>query len=171
VPAFYATLCDGTVTHLALRLLILTGVRSGPLRFIREDQIDGDVWTIPGEAMKGRKGATADFRVPLSTEALAVIEEARRQARDGYLFPSIRKGVISDMTMAMLMQRTGMEARPHGFRSSLRDWIAEATETPHEVAETALGHMVGGAVSPPPASCRSRRSRGRTSRSVYRICW
>jgi integrase len=146
VPAFYQSLSDGTVTHLALRLLILTAARSGPLRYIHEDQIDGDVWTIPAEAMKGRKDATADFRVPLSTEALAVIDQARRQARGGYLLPSIRKGVISDMTMGMFMQRAKMEYRPHGFRSSLRDWIAETTDTPHEVAETVLGHIVGGAV-------------------------
>ncbi len=37
-----------------------------------------------------------------------------------------------------------MAARPHGFRSSLRDWIAEATSMPHEIAETTLGHTVGG---------------------------
>ncbi|MFV0492877.1 MAG: tyrosine-type recombinase/integrase [Pseudorhodobacter sp.] len=67
VPAFYDSLNDGTVTHLALRLLILTGVRSNPLRFIHETQIDGNIWTIPADAMKGRKGATADFRVPRST--------------------------------------------------------------------------------------------------------
>lgn len=146
VPTFYAALSDGSVTHLALRLLILTGVRSGPLRFIRGEQIAGDVWTVPGEAMKGRKGATTDFRVPLSVEALAVIEQARRHERDGFLFPSVRKGVISDATMARLMQRAKMEARPHGFRSSLRDWIAEATEAPHDIAETILGHVVGGSV-------------------------
>lgn len=73
VPAFHASLSDGTVTHLALRLLILTGVRSSPLRHIHEDQIVGDVWTIPGEAMKGRRDATPDFRVPLSSEALKVV--------------------------------------------------------------------------------------------------
>ncbi|MFG1305508.1 integrase arm-type DNA-binding domain-containing protein [Xanthobacter autotrophicus] len=146
VPGFYASLNEGTVTHLALRLLILTGVRSGPLRFIREDQIAGDVWTIPGEAMKGRKDKTADFRVPLTGAALATIEQARPLARDGYLLPSQRKGVISDMTMGRFMERAGLEARPHGFRSSLRDWIAETTETPHDVAETVLGHTVGGAV-------------------------
>lgn len=39
-----------------------------------------------------------------------------------------------------------MVERPHGFRSSLRDWIAETTDTPHEIAETILGHVVGGAV-------------------------
>jgi len=44
------------------------------------------------------------------------------------------------------MERRGLAARPHGFRSSLRDWLAEATEAPHEVAETMLGHTVGGSV-------------------------
>lgn len=146
VPAFYASLTDGSVTHLAMRLLILTGVRSRPLRFIHDDQIDGDVWTVPGEAMKGGEGKTSDFRVPLSTEAITVVEEARRHARGGFLFPSIREGVISDMTMAAFMERAGMEYRPHGFRSSLRDWIAETTTTPHDIAETVLAHTVGGKV-------------------------
>lgn len=146
VPAFYASLDEGSVTHLALRLLILTGARSGPLRFLHEDQLDGDIWTIPGEAMKGRKDRTPSFRIPLSAEAMAVIEQARRHARGGYIFPSVRKGVISDATMARHMERESMEARPHGFRSSLRDWLAEATDAPHEVAETMLGHTVGGTV-------------------------
>jgi integrase len=146
VPAFYQSLSDGSVTHLALRLLILTGVRSGPLRFLHEDQIDGEVWTIPGASMKGRKDATADFRVPLVPEARAVIAEAMRHARGGFLFPSVRKGVLSDATMSRLMERRDLKARPHGFRSSLRDWLAETTDAPHEVAETVLGHTVGGSV-------------------------
>jgi integrase len=146
VPAFYASLSDGTTTHLALRLLILTGVRSAPLRFLRLEQIEGDVWTIPGEVQKGRRDKTADFRVPLAPEAVAVIEQAKPFARGGYLFPSLRKGVISDATMSRLMERRKMAARPHGFRSSLRDWIAETTNTPYEVAETTLGHVVGGKV-------------------------
>ncbi len=83
VPAFYASLEEPTLTHLALRLLILTGVRSSPLRNIRLDQIEGDVWTIPAEAMKGRKGATDAFRVPLSTEAQRIIDLARPHARNG----------------------------------------------------------------------------------------
>jgi len=146
VPAFYASLRAGTVTHLALRLLILTGARSAPLRTMRVEQLTADVWTIPGESMKGRKDTTPDFRVPLSSAALAVIDEARRLARGGYLFPSVRRGVISDMTMGQHMAREGMAYRPHGFRSSLRDWIAETTDTPFEVAEMVLGHVVGGAV-------------------------
>ncbi|WP_170411720.1 tyrosine-type recombinase/integrase [Ruegeria arenilitoris] len=146
VPEFYKSLDEGTVTHLALKLLILTGVRSRPIRYLREEQIDGDVWTIPAEQMKGREGATAEFRVPLSNEALHVLGDARRHARDAYLFPSIRKGVISDATMSRLMERRGMSARPHGFRSSLRVWLAEATDARHEVAETMLGHVVGSSV-------------------------
>ena len=146
VPAFFASLSDGSITHLALRLLILTGVRSGPLRYMGLDQLEGDVWTIPGDRMKGRRDATPDFRVPLSAEALALIEQAKPLARDGFLFPSVRKGVISDATMSRLMERRGMDARPHGFRSSLRVWLAEATDTPHEVAESCLSHVVGGSV-------------------------
>ncbi|MEX0301390.1 MAG: hypothetical protein AB3N24_03100 [Leisingera sp.] len=88
------------MTHLALRLLIPTGVRSKPIRFMREEQIEGDVWVIPANHMKGRKHATADFRVPIPAEVLRVINEARQHARDGYLFPSVRKGVISDATMS-----------------------------------------------------------------------
>lgn len=48
--------------------------------------------------------------------------------------------------MARLIERREMAARPHGFRSSLRDWIAETTNTPYEVAEAMLGHTVGGKV-------------------------
>lgn len=115
VPAFYQSLSDGTVTHLALRLLILTGVRSGPLRRIREDQIEGDIWTIPGEAMKGKRDKTPDFRVPLSSEALTVIAQAKPHARDGYLFPSTKHGIISDMTMSRLKERAKLPYRPHGL--------------------------------------------------------
>ncbi|WP_417274040.1 tyrosine-type recombinase/integrase [Celeribacter halophilus] len=146
VPAFYQSLNEGTVTHLALRLLILTGLRSAAIRFARLEEIEGDIWTVPAERVKGRKGATQPFRVPLSEEAQAVITEATRHARDGFLFPSVRKGVISDATMSRHMERLDLTYRPHGFRSSFRDWIAEATNTPHDVAETAIGHTVGGAV-------------------------
>jgi len=146
VPAFYKSLDGGSITELALRLLILTAVRSAPLRHLHLDQIDGDIWTIPAEAMKGRRDGTSDYRVPLSGEAQAVIAQAQPFARDGFLFPGVRKGVISDMTMAKLMERRGLVERPHGFRSSFRDWVAETTNTPHDVAETALGHVTGGSV-------------------------
>ena len=141
VPAFYASLEEPTITHLALRLLILTGLRSYPVRYARLDQIDGDVWTVPAENMKARVGAAQQFRVPLSDEARRVIDLARLYERDGFLFPSTRKGVISDATMSRLMERRGMAERPHGFRSSLRTWLAESTDAPHEVAEMVLAHI------------------------------
>lgn len=144
VPDFYASLEEPTLAHLAMRLLILTGTRSSPLRTLKVEQIENDVWTVPAESMKGRKGATTDYRVPLSREAQRIIDLSRPHARFGYLFPNSRGGVLSDMTLSRHMERRGLEARPHGFRSSLRDWLAEATDAPHEVAETMLGHVVDG---------------------------
>lgn len=141
VPTFYESLAEPTLTHLALRLLILTGMRTAPVRFLRLDHIEGDVWTIPADLMKGRKGKTFDFRVPLSKEAQQVIELAKPFARDGFLFPSMRKGVISDATMARLMERRELEARPHGFRTSLRTWLSDNTNAPHEVQEMMIAHI------------------------------
>ena len=69
-------------------------------------------------------GKAQDFRVPLSGEAQRVIDLARPFEREGFLFPSVRKGVISDATMARYMERQGLVARPHGFRASLRTWLA-----------------------------------------------
>jgi integrase len=147
VPQFYASLSSPTLVHLALKLLILTGARSAALRSCRLDEVDGDVWTIPAANMKGRKGEVADFRVPLSAEALQVIEAAMPFARNGYLFAASSGRPISDMSLSMLMRRRGIEARPHGFRTSLRMWLAEAADAPHDVSETILAHVVGSKVS------------------------
>lgn len=147
VPDFYGSLEGGDVVQMALQLLILTAVRSKSLRFAHVDQIKGNVWTIPAPLLKGRKGKTSDFRVPLSAEALRIVERARQVSRDGFLFPGVRKGVISDASMARHMERLGMEARPHGFRASFRTWADEATNAAYEVKETAVGHVVGSAVS------------------------
>ena len=146
VPAFYTSLTEQTPTHLALRLLILTAVRSYSVRFCHLDQIDGNIWTVPEENMKGLKGAVTDFRVPLSDEALAVIDLAKPLARDGFLFPSVRKGVISDATMSRHMERRKLLARPHGFRSSFKTWCVETTDMPEVVVETSLAHVVGSKV-------------------------
>ena len=147
VPGFYTSLEEPTQTHLAMRLLILNpGVRSKPLRHIRLDQIDGTVWIVSGEDVKGRKGKTPDYRVPLSNESQRIIELAKPHARNGFLFPNTRGGVISDMTLSRMMERRGLEARPHGFRTSLRTWLAEATDAPHEVAEGMMAHVTDSGV-------------------------
>jgi integrase len=147
VPRFYAELTNPTPSHLALRLLILTGVRSGPLRCLRLEEIEGDVWTIPAAKMKGSPGAVGDFRVPLSREALGTIEQALPYSRSGYLFASSAGRPISDMTISMIMRRNGLAARPHGFRTSLRTWLAECTDASHDLSEAVLGHAVGNKVS------------------------
>lgn len=146
VPTFYASLSDGTLTQLALRLLILTAVRSGSLRQARWESIDGNVWTIPPEDMKGKEGETSAFRVPLSSEALLTLDELKKFERDGLLFPGLKRGVMSDMTMSQYLKDRDYSFRPHGFRSSFRTWCAEATDIPREIAETALAHSVGSKV-------------------------
>lgn len=121
VPGFYKTIQEPSVANLALRLLILTGARQGSLRAIRLEQIEGDVWTIPAEKMKGRKDATNEFRVPLSREALTVIELAKAHERNGLLFPNQSgRACITDVTVTAILKRQGLEARLHGFRTSLR---------------------------------------------------
>lgn len=141
-PAFYASLDRITNCHLALRLAILTASRSQEVRFCHTDEIEGTIWTVPAIRMKSGK----EHRVALSKEALSVIEQALALNGDGFLFPNIRKGVISDATMSCMMERRGMEARPHGFRSTFKTWCAEATDTPHEVSEAAIAHETGNAV-------------------------
>jgi integrase len=64
---------------------------------------------------EGPQGCHPDFRVPLTAAALRVIEEGWPSAREGFLFPNVRKGVISDATMSRLMERRGLHERPHGF--------------------------------------------------------
>ncbi|WP_375679115.1 MULTISPECIES: tyrosine-type recombinase/integrase [unclassified Bartonella] len=167
VPAFYKTLCEAsTITQLALRLLILTGVRTNPLRHIHKDQIDGDIWTIPAENMKGKRDTTKEFRVPLSTEALDILKQARLLSRNDFFFSAKGRGPLAEKCMAQYMRDNKLEACPHGFRSSLRDWLAETTDAPYEVAETILSHTVGGQVE------RSyRRTDYLEQRRVYMDKW
>ena len=144
VPAFYHGLRGGGMIELALRFVVLTACRSGEVRGARWAEIDlgNELWTIPRERMKGGK----EHRVPLSDEAMILLNEVAPFEREGNVFPSQRRGVISDMGMSAWMGRHGYQARPHGFRSSFRDWCAEATETPREVAEACLAHTTGSKV-------------------------
>ena len=128
-------------TKLAFEFLVLTAARSGEVRNSRWQEIDieGSTWTVPGERMK----AGRDHRVPLSRPALAVLGEAHEIAgRPGLIFPAPTGRVLSAMTMTKLVRELGIEAVPHGFRSSFRDWAAEMTDHPREVIEAALAHVV-----------------------------
>ena len=147
LPAFYESLNQGTIGERALKFLILTGLRSKPVRHLSLDHFDQDGGlTIPAELMKNRKGKGEPFRVALSDEARAVIDEAKPFSREGLLFPGARNKPISDRTLEKIMDRRGIHYRPHGFRSSFADWAAETTNTPRDVREAALAHATGGAV-------------------------
>ena len=126
----------------AFEFLVLTAARSGEVRGMRWSELEGDVWTVPGLRTKTGR----DHRVPVSGRALEVLVEAReRTGGEGLVFPARRGGIMSDMTISKLVKQRGIEAVPHGFRSSFRDWAAERTNIPREIAEHALAHVVGDA--------------------------
>ena len=142
VPSFYQSLGFDDRIHLVLKLTILTGVRPRVARECRLDHIDGSVWTIPGEGMKGRKNKTPDFRVPLTREALRVIEAASVFERDGHIFASQRgKNVITDAGVSKYVREVReLPFKVHGFRSSLRTWADAETDAAFEVKEMLLAH-------------------------------
>ena len=93
--------------------------------------------------MKGRVGNTADFRIPLSDASLDSIDFARTFSRDGFLFLGLHQGVISDASMARVMQRRGMQELPHGSRASLETYLADTTDADYELNKSILGHANG----------------------------
>lgn len=143
VPALYARITGNGASHNALRLLILTAVRSMGVRAAIDTEIDDSVWTVPAERMKGKEGKVQDFRVPLSTEALAVIAQARELRDSEYLFPSYRKGFITEAAIRNLLIDMEAETTIHGFRTSFRTWVQDTDAASYDVAETALAHKVG----------------------------
>jgi integrase len=128
----------------ALEFLILTAMRTGEVIGARWDEFDlaEKLWTVPGARMKAGK----EHRVPLSGRALAIIEgmKAQRVNDHEFVFPGARpRKPLSNMAMLKVLQRMGRkDLTAHGFRSSFRDWAAERTSFPHEVAEMALAHTV-----------------------------
>ena len=124
----------------ALEFLVLTACRSSEVRLAAWDQVDLDskTWTVPAGRMKAKR----DHRVPLSARALEILHEARELSEDSDLvFPSAHGRALSDNTISKLLWDLGIEAVPHGFRSSFRDWAAECTDAPREVCELALAHV------------------------------
>ena len=129
------------VVKLAFEFLVLTATRSGEVRGAAWTEIDRDqgVWTIPASRTK----ANREHRVPLCRRALEILDEARALARGNPLvFPSVGGKPIGSTAMSELLRALKIGAVPHGFRSSFRDWAAEETNHPREVAEAALAHTV-----------------------------
>lgn len=130
----------------ALRFTILTCGRSGGIRNALWSEIDMEnaVWTIPAEKMK----AGSEHRVPLTPKALAILEEVRGLHPE-LIFPGQKPDrPMSDMTMTKLLKRMGrMDITVHGFRSTFRDWVSEATGFSSDLAERCLAHAVGNAAT------------------------
>lgn len=123
-----------------LEFTILTAARSGEARLATWDEIDleDQLWTIPGERMK----AGNEHRVPLSKDAVALLKALPRFEGSECVFPAAKGGPLSDMALSMLCRKMQVDAVPHGFRSTFRDWAAESTNFPREVVEQALAHTL-----------------------------
>lgn len=128
----------------ALEFTVLTACRSGEVRGACWSEIDlaGEVWTVPAERMK----AGREHRVPLSPAAITLLEKLPRIAGTDIVFQAPRGGQLSDMTLTAVLRRMKIEATVHGFRSTFRDWAAERTNYPRDVAEMALAHAIGNKV-------------------------
>jgi integrase len=139
---------DQGVVSRAFRFTILCALRKGETMGLRWSDIstngDGPVLTIPADRTKQAR----EHRVPLSSGALALIEEQRALRDEGDLiFPSpIKIGVtMHPGAFNDLLARLGHKATPHGVaRSSFRDYVADCTDFPRDLAEMCLGHVVTG---------------------------
>ncbi len=134
--------------RLVVLFIVLTAARLREATGATWAEIDsaGRVWQIPAGRMKGRKAHT----VPLSIQALQILERARALGGGGLLFPVAgRRGRVRPVTQDMVstglrkLGRVDPEGRPivaHGFRSTFRVWSIEVARTRREVGEAALAH-------------------------------
>ena len=132
--------------RLALEFMVLTAARAGEARGATwaEINIGGAIWEVPAERMKARRG----HRVPLADRALAILSEVREFSDgDGLIFPNRHTGKpLSNMAFTTLLRRLEIDAVPHGFRSSFKDWTISETATAWAVGEAALAHNLGNSV-------------------------
>lgn len=144
IGTFMATLRqrDGIAAR-ALEFTILTAARTSEVLNARWDEfnLDERVWTVPGTRMKSGR----DHRVPLSEPALSIIRAMDKVRRGPFVFPGTKKDrPLANMAFLQLLKRMKLsDLTGHGFRSTFRDWAAERTAFPREVAEAALAHVVG----------------------------
>lgn len=126
----------------ALEFTILTAARTGEAIGAKWPEFDlaQKIWTIPGDRMKSGR----DHRVPLSDRAVQILDKLPRGS-DQYVFPGAREGKpLSNMAMLEFLRGIDetSELTVHGFRSTFRDWAAEQTNFPRDVAEAALAHVI-----------------------------
>jgi integrase len=163
VPAFMTALRKReTNSARALELLILTGTRTGEVRFAKWNEIDLDrrLWVMPAERMKVGQPHT----VPLSDQAMKLLQSMPRAGE--YVFPG-RGEVMNETAMAELLQGiTGKGCTVHGFRSTFSDWAHDKTAHDHSTIEHSLAHQVGSKVAQ-----AYRRGSGLEKRKVLMQQW
>ncbi len=144
-PGFVAKLrLNGTLASRAFEFMILTATRTGETIGAKFEEFDLEkaIWTIPPERMKAERS----HRVPLSPRVLEIVQEAlaTRNPANPYVFPGRNRGKpLSNMTFLKIIERMGYaDVTGHGFRSSFDDWACEETDTPFEVSEMALAHVI-----------------------------
>ena len=129
----------------ALQFTILTAARVGEVMGARWAEVDlaAATWTIPAERMKARRV----HRVPLAPEAIALLRSLPTEDGNPFVFVGRFQGAgISAMAQRRVLWRLGHKMSVHGFRSSFREWAAERTRFPRELAEMSLAHKARGEV-------------------------
>jgi integrase len=144
IPAFMVALNKKTsLTAKALLLTILTTSRTGEVIAAQWSEFDlkKAIWTVPAERMKTNK----EHRVPLVPAVVKLLESIPRIDDSPYLFPGLKGNQhISNMAMLTFLKRNMgyPKLTVHGFRSSFKDWAAEATRFPGELSEAQLAHTI-----------------------------
>lgn len=141
MPGFMAQLrLQNGIGARALEFVILTACRSGEVRGVQWSEIDpkAKVWVVPAERMKAGK----EHRVPLSSAAIDLLKSVPRIAGCEFVFPGAKGQQLSDMSLTAVMRRMEVDAVPHGFRSTFRDWAGDRTHYPRDLAEAALAHTL-----------------------------
>lgn len=144
IPDLYQWLGEGrTASAVCLQFLILTLVRVGGCCDARFEEFNGDIWTVPADRVKGLKGKTDDFRVPIAPEAQDLIKQQQDLGGE-WVFQGYKGQPLSNSTMSKMLRDNGIKGKPHGFRATFRTWVQDNDTTSWEVAETILGHTIGG---------------------------
>jgi integrase len=137
---------NDSITARCLEFIILTATRLSEGRLATWNEIDFEskTWTLPPSRMKARK----QHKVPLSRPAIELLNDIWAIRQGEFIFPGMREGQPVSATMVLMLTRqcAGTQVSVHGMRSAFRDWAAECTNFPREVAEMALAHAVGDAV-------------------------
>lgn len=138
---------------MALEALILTACRSGDIRGATWDEIDleAKLWAIPAARMKRER----PHLIPLSDGAVDVFRRAlaMRTENEALCFPGITRTratatqpamakPLSDASLRAVLARMGHTAKPHGFRSTFKDWATEVARHPVELSAAALSHAI-----------------------------